>query len=614
MRDNINGGIMQTQTKKMSRAQLIFLFLKGSKRYYLLAVLGSMMVSLMEMITPQIIRLTVDSVLGSEPLNVPDYLRAAVAWVGGVDVLRANLILLAAGVVLVALCTALFRYVNIVSSSKAAETFTCRIRNLLFAHIQRLPFAWHMKNQTGDIIQRCTSDVDTVRNFVTEQFMNVVRICILLALSLSFMVSMNLKLSIVAMVTFPVIICYSLIFHRKISSRFTECDESEGVLSTIAQENLTGVRVVRAFGREKYEKDRFEKQNNIYTNLWMKLCRLLSIFWGTGDLVSCLQVMLIIVIGSVLCVHGEMTAGEFIAFISYNSLLTWPVRQLGRVIADMSKAGVSIDRINYIMSCEEEHDVPNPLEPDMHGDIVFDHVTFAYDEGGKVLDDVSFTIPAGKTFAILGSTSSGKSTLMYLLNRLYDIPEGCGRITIGGVDVRDIRADYLRGNIGMCLQEPFLFSRTIGQNIGITKTNMPMEEIRRAASIACVDEAITDFTKGYDTIVGERGVTLSGGQKQRTAIARMLTQRAPIMVFDDSLSAVDADTDLKIRTQLKTNLGSSTVVLISHRVTTLMSADCILVLDKGRVRQIGTHEELMAQEGIYRSIFEMQMSGSEVSA
>ena len=601
------------QTETMSRAQLLFLFLRGSKRYYLLAILGSLFVTLTEMITPQIIKITVDSVIGDAPLDAPFFLESAIASVGGVAALKGNLLLIAAAVVLLAALTALFRFVNMLETTRAAETFVCRIRNLLFAHIQRLPFAWHMKNQTGDIIQRCTSDVDTVRNFVTDQFMNVIRISILLILSLTFMISMNFKLSLVAMASIPVIVAYSLVFQRKISERFTKCDESEGVLSTIAQENLTGVRVVRAFGREKYERDRFEKQNNIMTNLWMKLCKLLALFWGASDLVSMMQVLLIIVLGCTLCVNGEMSAGEFIAFISYNSMLTWPVRQLGRVIADMSKAGVSIDRINYIMSSPEEQDRPGALEPDLRQDIVFDHVTFAYDDNPPVLRDVSFTIPAGSTFAILGSTSSGKSTLMYLLNRLYEVKEGNGRVTIGGVDVRDIRADYLRRGVGLCLQEPFLFSRTIGENIGITRRDMDVGEIRRAASIACVDEAITEFTHGYDTIVGERGVTLSGGQKQRTAIARMLTQHAPIMVFDDSLSAVDAETDLKIRTQLKANLGSSTVILISHRVTTLMSADRILVLDKGQVVQMGTHEELMAQEGIYRHIFNMQMS-SEVSA
>ena len=285
---------------------------------------------------------------------------ALIDAVGGVEALKGNLLWIAAAVVLIAALTAVFRFVNLLETARASETFVCRIRNLLFAHIQRLPFAWHMKNQTGDIIQRCTSDVDTVRNFVTDQFMNVVRISILLVLSLSFMISMNLRLSVVAMVSIPVIFTYSMIFQRKISDRFTKCDESEGVLSTIAQENLTGVRVVRAFGREKYEKDRFEKQNNVYTNLWMRLCKVLAIFWGTGDFVSLLQVMLIIVLGSVLSVQGEMTAGEFIAFISYNSMLTWPVRQLGRVIADMSKASVSIDRINYIMSSPRRRTAPAP--------------------------------------------------------------------------------------------------------------------------------------------------------------------------------------------------------------------------------------------------------------
>ena len=247
----------------------------------------------------------------------------------------------------------------------------------------------------------------------------------------------------------------------------------------------------------------------------------------------------------------------------------------------------------------------------MHGDIVFSHVSFGYDAKIPVVEDVSFTIPSGTTFGILGGTGSGKSTLMHLLNRLYALPEDSGKITIGGVDIADMKAKWVRSNIGMVLQEPFLFSRTIAENIGITKSEMPMEEIRRAARIACVDDAITEFANGYDTIVGERGVTLSGGQKQRTAIARMLTQKTPIMVFDDSLSAVDSETDAKIRQALRKNLGESTVILISHRVTTLMQADCILVLDHGRVAEMGSHEELMEKNGIYRHVFDMQMTMPE---
>jgi ATP-binding cassette subfamily B protein len=280
------------------------------------------------------------------------------------------------------------------------------------------------------------------------------------------------------------------------------------------------------------------------------------------------------------------------------------------MVSEMSKAGVSVDRLCYIMNSDAEKDKANAVTPDMRGDIVFDHVTFGYGDI-PVLKDVSFQIPKGTTFGILGSTGSGKSTLMYLLNRLYDLPEENGKITVGGVDVADMKGDWVRSNIGMVLQEPFLFSRTIAENIGITKKEITLSEIREAAAIACVDGSISEFTQGYDTIVGERGVTLSGGQKQRTAIARMLTQRTPVMIFDDSLSAVDAETDAKIRQALHKNLGDSTVILIAHRVTTLMHADCIMVLDKGEIAEIGSHEELMEKGGIYRMIYDMQMSIAE---
>jgi ATP-binding cassette subfamily B protein len=305
-----------------------------------------------------------------------------------------------------------------------------------------------------------------------------------------------------------------------------------------------------------------------------------------------------------------MTAGEFIAFVSYNTMLVWPVRSLGRTISEMSKAGVSVERICYIMNSLPEQDKPDALTPDMRGDIDFDHVSFGYGSE-KILSDVSFTVKAGTTFGILGSTGCGKSTLMHLMNRLYDLPEDGGRITIGGVDIRDMKGEWVRQHIGMVLQEPFLFSRTIAENVGIAKDPVTLTEIRQAAAIACVDESITDFTRGYDTLVGERGVTLSGGQKQRIAIARMLMQKTPIMVFDDSLSAVDAKTDAMIRGALKAELADTTVILIAHRVTTLMEADCIMVLDRGKAAEMGTHEELMERKGIYRKIYDIQMALAE---
>lgn len=603
----------ETVRQPYTRVSLILDFLRGSIKYFVISILSALCVTGLDMLSPQIIRTTVDGILGDNELKLPGFLMNRIASVGGVGYLRDRLWLIGGLLVILALFSVAFRYLFMLFNAKGAESLVETMRNRLFSHIQRLPFSWHMQNQTGDIIQRCTSDVDMVKNFVSEQLTSVFRIVILIILSLFFVFSMNPRLTLVALASIPIIIAYSAYFHSKIGRQFMICDENEGILSTIAQENLTGVRVVRAFGREKYEKDRFEKQNNIYTNLWIKLCGFMALFWGAGDLISGLQVMLIVILGAVFCVRGSMTAGEFIAFISYNAMLTWPVRSLGRMISEMSKAGVSIERIRYIMNSDAEQDKPEAElaeggTPEMRGDIEFHNVSFSYGDA-PILSDISFKIPQGTTFGILGGTGSGKSTLMHLLNRLYELPKENGRITIGGVDIADMKGSWVRSHIGMVLQESFLFSRTIAENIGITRRGMSLSDIRWAASIACVDEAISEFSKGYDTVVGERGVTLSGGQKQRTAIARMLTQRTPIMVFDDSLSAVDSETDAKIRQALKKNLGDSTVILISHRVTTLMQAECILVLDKGRVAELGSHEELMKKkDGIYRRIYDMQMT------
>lgn len=601
---------IKKKAQKYTKVSLVLEFLRGNKHFFLLSIITSMIVAGLEMISPQLIRVTVDSIIGKEKINLPAFLVDWVDAMGGVPFFRSHLWVVGIVIAVVAGLTAVFRYLSSMYNAKGGQKLIRTMRNRLFSHIQRLPFSWHMKNQTGDIIQRCTSDVELIKNFIAEQLTRVFRVVILIALAICFMFSMNVKLAMVATVFVPITVAYSVYFRTRIRESFTQCDENEGVLSTIAQENLTGVRVVRAFGRERYERDRFEKQNQVYTNAWMDLCRILAMFWGTCDLFSGLQLMLMVVLGAMFCVKGNMTAGEFIAFISYNAMLTHPVRALGRMISEMSKAGVSIDRICYIMNSEEEKDKEYAVTPSMRGDIVFENVSFSYGDE-SVLEDISFRIPNGTTFGILGSTGSGKSTLMYLLNRLYDLPAENGRITIGGVDVSDMKSEWVRSNIGMVLQEPFLFSRSIAENIGITKKDMTLSEIRRAAKIACIDDAVMGFTKGYDTIVGERGVTLSGGQKQRTAIARMLTQGTPIMVFDDSLSAVDAETDARIRKELRENLGDSTVILIAHRVTTISQADCIMVMDQGKIVEIGTHEELMARKGVYRKIYDMQMTISE---
>jgi ATP-binding cassette subfamily B protein len=511
-------------------------------------------------------------------------------------------------VVAVALLAGVCRYLFKLWNSMGAEFLLQRMRDCLYAQIESLPYAWHSENQTGDIIQRCTSDVETIKRFVSEQMTELLRIVVMIVLAVFFMFRIHSRLTLVAVLSVPVVVLYSFFFHSRISSAFARVDEEEGRLSTIAQENLTGVRVVRAFGRELYEKDRFEGRNEIYTNMWIRMMQLMSGFWASNDLISGLQVMLVTTLGAYFCVKGSLSAGQYIAFISYNAMLTWPVRVLGRVISEMSKSGISIGRILYIMNASPEQDEPSTKETDYRGDIGFEHVSFDYSGSGReVLKDVSFTIKGGTTVGILGGTGSGKSTLACLLDRLYDLPKNQGRITVGGVDIRDLKARDLRRHVGLVLQEPYLFSRTLAENIQIGAEGSTRADVREAAAIACLDHTIEHFTEGYETFVGERGVTLSGGQKQRTAIAQMLIRRPQIMVFDDSLSAVDAQTDARIRSAIRQHTVSSTVLLISHRITTLMQADQILVFDKGRLVQQGTHEELAAQPGIYQKIYELQM-------
>ena len=601
------------ESKKFTKISVLTWLTKGFRGLLITSGIATVFAIVFNFLMPQVIRFTVDSVLGEKAFAeysfLPGFFLNWLDALGGREFLRQNLILCALAAMICSVLSGISNYACRVSMAKASEGMIAKLRNKLYSHIQKLPYHWHVEHQTGDIIQRCTSDVDMVRNFLSGQLLEMLRTVLLLGLALWLMFSMNVKLSLIALCFIPIVMAYSGIFFRKISKKFQIADEAEGDLTADVQENLTGVRVVRAFGRQAYEIERFDRKNNIFASLWIKLGYLLGYYWGIGDLASNLQVMTIIIFGAIEAVNGTITLGDFIVFVTYNSMLVWPVRSLGRILSEMSKTGVSIGRINEILNAEEETDALDAVTPDLSGDIVFDHVSFDYHGVNPVLKDINFTIRAGSTFGILGGTGSGKSTLMYLLDRLYDLPEGSGTITIGGVDIRKIKREWLRQHIGFVLQEPFLFSKTIRENIAIS-TDLEqgdlLSKIRRATTIAAVDDAINEFSQGYDTVVGERGVTLSGGQKQRVAIARTLMQKAPIMAFDDSLSAVDAETDAKIRGALKANTAGSTVILISHRITTLMHADQIIVLDDGKVVQHGTHEELSQQEGIYRRIYEIQ--------
>ena len=597
--------------KKENNFPLMAKFLKGNLLFFATALLCSVLSTVCNSLTPQVISVTVDSVLGTEDYTLPAALQAFTS----LDWLRANpgqTLLLAAGAIITAsLIGGLGNFGTRTATARGSEGFVKGLRDALYSHIQRLPFSWHVGHNTGEIIQRCTSDVEVIRNFFTNQLLEVIRIVFMIVYYMVIMFSMDWRIALISAVFIPVVLLYSGIFYSKISKRFRTADEAEGILSTNVQENLTGVRVVRAFGRERYEVDKFNKKNSRFSELWVELGKLMSVYWALGDLMTGLQIMSVIAVGAAFAANGEISAGTLLAFISYNSSLTWPIRSLGRTLSEMSKSGVSIDRVAYILRAEEEKVLPEAKTPPMDKDIRFNDVTFSYEGLKPVLSHLSFTIPAGKTFAILGGTGSGKSTIAALLDRLYDLGPGEGSITVGGVDIREIRQDYLRKNIGLVLQEPYLFSRSIGENIAITRPGAGLAGIRPATAIACVDDAIDTFSDGYDTVVGERGVTLSGGQKQRVAIARMLMQEAPIMIFDDSLSAVDAETDAKIRAALKERMGSATVILISHRITTLMQADEILVLKDGELSDIGTHHELISRPGIYKDIYDIQMAAAD---
>ena len=599
---------MKTKIPRGRTRRVLRTLLRGSGKYFVLCILSGTLLTVAELIIPQIIRVTVDSVIGDAAADLPGWVLALLDRFGGMAALRAHMWVIAAGLLAVGIFSAVFRYFSSLYNAKAGETLVKTARDELYHHIQQLPWRWHSENPTGDIIQRCTSDVERIKTFFQEQFVTIFRLVVLIVLALTCMIVMNFRLSLVAIIILPVVVSYSVLFYTKIRDSFTLCDENEGLLSTIAQENLTGVRVVKAFGRETFERDRFEKQNVFYTNLWVDLCRILAYFWAVGDFTSCLQVMLVVILGSVMCVRGVMTSGEFISFALYNAMLIGPVRRLGRLISEMSKMGVSVNRLGEVLEAEPERDAPDAVCAPMDGDITFENISFRYsDDSPEVLHDVSFTIPAGKSFGILGATGSGKSSLLLLLCRLYEPTQG--RVTVGNTDIAQMPARWVREHVGVVLQEPFLFSRSVEENIGICGADS--EALRAAAVTAAIHGDIERFAQGYDTVVGERGVTLSGGQKQRIAIARMLTKKTPVMIFDDSLSAVDTETDEKIRTALNRDLAGTTSIIISHRITTLLDCDNVLVLDKGRVAQLGAPRELLAQPGIFRHIYDLQMAIGE---
>ncbi|GHV13813.1 ABC transporter permease [Clostridia bacterium] len=599
--------------KPLTGFSLVISMLRGRKYRVVIVFFALFAMIILDAMIPQLIRFFIDNIL--QDGEVPSYLSSLVTSLGGIDTLRVNMWIFPVVFLVCVFTNGAISSVRRYFIVEPSEYFAMNLRNKLFAHIEKLPFIWHVKNQTGDIIQRCTSDVDTLRGFLSNDFFEVVRCVFVISISLTAMILMDPSMTLAAVALLPVLLTFSVLYYRSVEKKFKAADEAEGTLSAAVQENYTGVRVVRAFGREKFETDRFDKKNRDWVEKNQGLMNSLSNCWSFSDIVGGLQIALVMIVGIYKCVNGDMSVGTLQSFYAYTSMLVWPVRNLGRTLTNFSKASVSSKRIGEILAAvPEEIDNTVKVEPDRFKSVEFKNVTFGYNSERNILANISFTLKRGETLGILGGTGSGKSTIAYLLTRLYDINEESGAILIDGVNINDLPLASVRKNISLVLQEPFLFSKTIGENImsgGISgktgdQTESYLTYMQAAAKIADIHDSIEEFPAKYDTIVGERGVTLSGGQKQRVAIARSLVTKAPVMIFDDSLSAVDTETDAKIRSALKQSTGDAAVIIISHRIGTLRGTDKILVLHEGKAEDFGTHEELIAREGTYKRVYDLQ--------
>jgi ATP-binding cassette subfamily B protein len=514
---------------------------------------------------------------------------------------------IALGFVALALGQGLFGFLSGRLAAQTSEGLALRLRNFMFDHVQRLNFTYHDKTQTGELLQRATSDVDAVRRFFSEQAIGIGRILILFGLNFGALAILDLNLALMSIIVIPFIVVMSLFFFRRVSAAYEALQEQDAVVSTTLQENLSGVRVVKAFARQGYERDKFEKQNFEHFKRGWKFMRMHSSFWPVTDVMCGIQVVAGYYIAGRLVLDGTITLGTFLAYAGLLGSIINPMRNLGRLIVQMSTGLVSYGRVMEIISEELEPliDAAYQATGDLRGEVTFDNVSFEYNSGEPVLQDISFSVKAGQTVALLGSTGSGKTSLVGLLPRFYEYTSG--KITIDGIELKDYGRHYLRHQIGIVEQEPFLFSRTIRENItyGVGR-EVSDAEVEAAARAAAVHDVILTFPEGYSTLVGERGVTLSGGQKQRVVLARTLLKDPRILILDDATSSVDAETEDSIRQALLTLMKGRTSFIIAHRIQTVMYADLILVMDKGRIVQRGTHRQLLAQDGIYRQIYDLQ--------
>ena len=560
----------------------------GFRLTYLGATLGQGIAAVANTGTYLLLRYLVDDVLGRKGLS-------------------GTLALIALSFVGLALIQGLFTFLSGRLAARAAEGIALRLRNYLFDHIQRLSFTYHDRTRTGELIQRVTSDVEALRRFFADQAIGVGRIVLLFIINLVALLSLNWQLALLSIVVVPLVVITSALFFKRISKAYEAYQEQEATLSTTLQENLTGVRVVKAFARQEYERDKFERDNWEKFQRGRRLNTMHALFWPSSDILCGFQMMAGFLAGALMAIDGRITVGTYLAYGGLVVWLIWPMRNLGRLIVQMSTGLVSYGRVAEVIKEEREplEEASRVANGDLQGEVVFRNVSFEYDADAPVLKDISFRCRPGQAVALLGSTGSGKTTLVNLLPRFYEYTSGS--LTLDGVELNEYPRHFLRRQIGIVEQEPFLFSRTIRENItyGVGR-DVSQAEIEEAARAAAIHDVIVEFPDGYDTLVGEKGVTLSGGQKQRVAIARTLLKDPCILILDDSTSSVDTETEGLIRQALERLMGGRTSFIIAHRIQSVMNAGLILVLDQGRIVQRGTHAELMRHDGMYRQIYHVQ--------
>lgn len=514
---------------------------------------------------------------------------------------------IAAGFVFLAVFEGGFTYISGRLAAYTAEGIARRLRNYLFDHIQRLPFSYLDKMQTGELIQRSTSDIDAMRRFFADQAIGVGRILLLFIVNFTAILNLDTTLGLASVIVIPAIVLVSIFFFRRVTKAYESYQEQDAVLSTTLQENLAGVRVVKAFARQDFERNKFEKDNHRKFVLGRRLLLMHSTFWPLSDIICGAQMLGGFVLAAIFAIDGRITVGTYLAYHGLVVWLIWPMRNLGRLIVQASTGLVSYGRVMEIVRQDreplEEGKLQAPLP--LRGEIAFENVGFHYDQGAEVLEDITFTCQPGQSVALLGSTGSGKTSLVNLLPRFYEY--STGRILLDGVELNQYSRKFLRSQIGIVEQEPFLFSRSLRENItyGVGRA-VSQQEIEQAAKVAAIHDIILSFPDGYDTLIGEKGVTLSGGQKQRVAIARTLLKDPRILILDDATSSVDTETEAAIRQALKQLMVGRTSFIIAHRIQSVMHADLILVLDQGRIVEQGMHDELLARGKIYPQIHELQ--------